>query len=82
MLCLLAMLDVWLLVRGFSGTVPERIEYVEPLTYGMKENKQQKNWKGRQRRLRQKTNTEKCDAVLIRIVPFSAGMYFIFSKCP
>ena len=31
MLCLLAMLDVWLLVRGFSGTVPERIEYVEPL---------------------------------------------------
>ena len=26
MLCLLAML-----VRGFSGTVPERIEYVEPL---------------------------------------------------
>lgn len=31
MLCLLALLDIWLLVRGFSGTVTERIEYVEPL---------------------------------------------------
>lgn len=31
MFSLLALSDIWMLVRGFSGTVPERLEYIEPL---------------------------------------------------